>query len=630
MNSEARVQSSHRYLLGALLLAVGITLLTQLPHLLDPMSVEPDFRKFHLAYRLENPELFPGKTWGELELSSPLYVAILWGASTIMPPELASKLFVYPLILISAYFLFQIGLRLRGPGTGLALALAFTVFVLATDPDVSVTGGLQRSFALPLLIAEMSFLMQHRFRHVFAVIVFMGLIYLPILPVAVLTAASVIFLEREDGAWRLAIQRKYLFMMIAATGLTFLAVLPFLESVLFVRLQESIALMRQGEHMLRDPVYGPDGPRPMFYAFPFFGRGGLVVQGSAVFQFLILSLLSGVMLVVLRDKRQRLPPVFRNLFLASMAVYFVSWLPILLLSTPLLYLPSRHTQFSLFLCLIVFTVLNSEQTLHRIATHAQQQRERLAYLVLGVIVLAAAAVGLSLANGSPQNAGTLWMRMRVTLMALSVVAAALLLFSLRRKKGRQKATSNSFAFPKHVWPALGAVLLLLSPLYIRVTGPPYHRPSGDALALYAFLQTTPVDTVVAGDACLLNDVPYYAKRNVLYDCMVPENAERELVAGLDAYYAEDGQAVLDFCKQHGVDVLVVDERTLTKALIDERNVTFEPYNSELLPRLAARRQFALAHIEPAQRLFQAGGMYAVSCTEEVLLQERAGMVSSQP
>jgi hypothetical protein len=148
--------------------------------------------------------------------------------------------------------------------------------------------------------------------------------------------------------------------------------------------------------------------------------------------------------------------------------------------------------------------------------------------------------------------------------------------------------------------------------------------------LLAFLETLPKDVLLAGTPCILenrklmgtpstlDNVPLFAKRQILFSCEQLSPDEDLMREALDAYYAEQPRAILDFCQTYGVDYLVINRLAYTQAYLDRGWIFFEPYNQELLPRVKARDSFALAQVPDEAKVFESDGLFVVPCTRSAL------------
>jgi hypothetical protein len=527
-----------------------------------------------------------------------------------MSPVLFAKLLPIPLLLISIYYLFNLSQQITGKGTALAVALGFVVFNLGADTEVSIIAGLQRSFTCPLLLALLYYLHNRRWITAAIVVLLSGTIYLPILPVCLLTyALSLVYRDPEKG-WQLVISRRRMVPLLIAFAVVVIATMPVLLPRLLDAMRSAIVAMRSGQHILADPHYQRGGRMALFVIFPIFGRAGIVSSASTAIQFIVLSLLALGIFLVRRSKTQPLPPVLHRLFYASLIAFGLSWLAILVTSSLLLYLPSRHTEFAFFLLLVFYVFLNIEEALNESVRRLRQLRGQAIWLALPVLLLSAGAFLLSPdsdgASGAPQT-------LRWLLLPLGLVLVLLLaLLSRRRRPARPQETEPPLqSTTGYMWPVLGAFLLLISPIYIRATAPAFHSPDEDQRALYTYLQTLPEDSVIAGAPCALDDVQFYAGRRVLYSCW--RFQESNVLAGLQAYYADNPESLAEFCSEFDVDYLIIDDETLDPALIESGNFFFEPYASALQPTLQQRSRFILGELPSGATLFEQGSLSVVAC-----------------
>ncbi|MFW5942922.1 MAG: hypothetical protein ACOCXI_14065, partial [Chloroflexota bacterium] len=415
--------------------------------------------------------------------------------------------------------------------------------------------------------------------------------------------------RRPEGGWELLVERRRIAPLLVAFAVAVAATAPVMLPRLLDAISSGVAALQSGEHLLNDPSRREGGKWALFVIFPIFGRAGFVSSASTALQLIVLGLLAlGIRLVRGRSTRP-LPPVLQRLLYASLIAFALSWLVILFTSSLLLYLPSRHTEFAFFLVLVFYVFLNLEETLNDVVAGMQRHRQRLVWLALPVLLVALFVSFSGQAEPAPGGPQLL----RYLLVFLVLVLVVLLALFVRRRTPHRSArqTEGRVAPPARMWAVLGALMLLVAPLYIRATAPPFHAPDENQRALYAFLQTLPHDAVIAGSPCALDDVQFYSHRRVLYSCWRFE--DERVTAGLEAYYADEGQQVISFCEQHDVDYLVLDEETLDPAVIESKTYFYEPYATALQPGLQERTTFALSDPPPEAILFTRDNLSVVSC-----------------
>jgi hypothetical protein len=149
----------------------------QLPDLGDNYYLEEDFRNLYWVHKYVDPELFSNDTVIGYQIAqydigfttivfhklSPLFSIPFALTAPFISPTLLSKLFIFPLILIANYYLFKIGSNNANPKSAAHLCILFSVLILTGGDGFSVANGVQRSFAIPLLLMLVHFLIQKQY-----------------------------------------------------------------------------------------------------------------------------------------------------------------------------------------------------------------------------------------------------------------------------------------------------------------------------------------------------------------------------------------------------------------------------------------------------------------------------------
>ncbi|HSG16826.1 MAG TPA: hypothetical protein VLE70_10970, partial [Anaerolineae bacterium] len=338
----------------ALLIAMLVALRVQWSRLQDPYTIQDDFRKFHWMRRLEDPELFADDPLtsptevrlGEVRLyvdsTRPGYSLLFNLASPLFPPLMFNKLLIFPLLLLSVYFLFRIGEIAKDPGTGFTLALTFIILTPLWTSATSVAAGLPRSFMAPLLLGIVYFLMINRYWAATGVALIAATIYLPG-AVLGMTTIALAAIEPAAGRWRYRIVWRRILPLVVLFLLLLLTlpiVVARLQSVWSALLNFSWSFGA----ILQNPNYISGGRWPLFRDFPFQGLGALTNNYMNLWLLIVLAPLSAAIHLLRPQAYQRFPRALKLLFLASVILYILSWLALLLTSSLLLYFPSRYTQ----------------------------------------------------------------------------------------------------------------------------------------------------------------------------------------------------------------------------------------------------------------------------------------------
>ena len=132
---------------------------------------------------------------------------------------------------------------------------------------------------------------------------------------------------------------------------------------------------------------------------------------------------------------------------------------------------------------------------------------------------------------------------------------------------------------------------------------------GEAEELLAWLRTTPEDTVVAGPLVLMDAVELFADRETLVFCQEVLSTTdaldgpmyddlRQRVAALhEAYYADDARLALAFMQRHGVDLLVLQERTFVAVWLDDVQGACELPRVQAEPLVEGEVELALPRLD---------------------------------
>jgi hypothetical protein len=145
----------------------------------------------------------------------------------------------------------------------------------------------------------------------------------------------------------------------------------------------------------------------------------------------------------------------------------------------------------------------------------------------------------------------------------------------------------------------------------------YLNPSQSERRLLKFLGALPADVTLAGTPCVLDNVPLFAKRQVLFSCEQPSDDTELTSRALATYYADDEQIIRDFCQSYEIDYLVIDLDTYSDEYLSAGHLFFEPYNQELLPVVKSRESFVLQQVPDDAMVFREENLYVVPCNEQV-------------
>jgi hypothetical protein len=629
---------NHRYLkISLIALSLLATFWVQAPRLTDEPRVDEDFRSFYWMNKFKEQGLFPNDElrgdqyttvhlpWGDLPLYfySLGYDLLFYAASFFVSPLLFSKLLPFLLMPIAVWYLFDYGISVGGRGPATVLTTGFMFLNLASSTALSVISGLQRSFACPLMIALLYYLHRRKPLASAGVVVLGGLIYAPMFLLGA-AASGLFFLSLAmASAPSVEIARRGLITLFIAFGIGALVLAPVVLPRILASLEPADVGTSQDNatsldcQVLSHPRYQTGGKSPLFFIFPVIGRGGLVNKTLTAINLLILAAVSGLVCLVRRPLGPLcLPREIWCILLASLGLFAAAWASIFLTNSFLLYLPSRYTRVGLFLFLSMFVFLNVGDAIKEGGRQIRSNPHTMTWLIGGVSAGALGFVVLYPSNGTV----FLGINMKWVLASASLLLAILGALSLRKPSTSATVTGTTqTAFTRVLIGFAVATSFVGWSAYARAASRGYTLdPPPAEREMLAFLETLPKDVLLAGTPCILDNVPLFAKRQILFSCEQISQDEALMREALEAYYAEETGRVLDFCRAQGVDYLVINSHTYSEEYIEGGWLFFEPYNRELLPRVKARDTFALVEIPDDRKVFESGELFVVPCTEAAL------------
>ncbi|MEA3375496.1 MAG: hypothetical protein U9R72_04785 [Chloroflexota bacterium] len=626
--------NNHRNL-KIVLIAVSLlaTLWVQAPRLADPFRVDEDFRTFYWMNKFQEEGLYPndqlrGHTyvtvrlpWGELPLYFPSlgYDLLFYVASFFVFPPLFSKLLPFLLMPVMVWYLFEYGMSVGGRDPATVLAAGFVFLNVASSTALSVTSGFQRGFACPLMVALLYYLHRRRPRAAAATVFVSALIYPPVFLLGAATSGLFFLTLAMASPSSLKTARSGLVALSVAFCIGALVLSP----VMFPRILGTPG-PQDPDKRLESTVYGdgqalnharyqPGGRNPLFYLFPVLGRAGLVNKSLTGLHLLILMCVGGLICLVQRCSRSlRLPREMSCMVLGSLGLFAGTWASAFITGSFLLYLPSRYTRVGLLLFFSLFVFLNIGDAIEKAVRLVRSRPKAMVWVIVGVEVVALGFI-LFYPSSRTMFLGT---NMKWLIAPASLLLAVLGAVSLGRPSTPATLTSPTRTTFGRVFIGAGVAISLIGwAAYARTVSKwSTLDPPAAEREMLTFVETLPKDVLLAGTPCTLDSVTLFAKRQVLFSCEHISEDDGLMLEALDAYYAEEAQAVLDFCEAHGVDYLVINRETYTQEYIDKGWIFFEPYNQELLPHVRARDSFALAQVPDRAKVFESDALFVVPCT----------------
>ncbi|MBN1221443.1 MAG: hypothetical protein JXM69_21160 [Anaerolineae bacterium] len=603
----------------------------QVPRLGDEFRVDEDFRSFYWMYKFQEPSLFPDYSQGYTLVRLPWadvpvtfkslgYGLLFYGASFFITPILFSKLLPFLLAPVTVLYLFAFGQSLHNRMAGIILAMGFLFFNLASSSAISMANGLQRSFAMTLIVMLIFYVYHQKYMATLIVMLLSALIYPPAFVFGgIIWCANVLKANWPLRKMPLTEAGLGYLIMSFCIGVLILSPVVFAQTTgIFgseqpknVNQEQTMATLETAWYFWDRPEYRKGGAAPLFIIFPVVGRGGLVDLGEDLVNLCIFAVIGGLIYLVRGRKALDLPDVVWETLWGSLILFTLSWLVIWLVGSPLLYWPSRYTRVGLFMFGSMFVLLNMASFVKEVTSLIRQKPQKLLWLIVGIEILV-----VSLVIWYPSE----WTMIRgfnmKWLLLLTGLLCGILGSAVIRKPGHSlpNISEKKQSFAVRVLIGLGAVLFLLgwaiyTPIFTEVS---YLNPNQAERALFQFLETLPEDIWLAGTPCALDSVPLFAKRQALFSCEYNKTVP-VILGALRAYYSDDPQVITNFCRNHNIDYLVVDLNTYSPQYLDEGQLFFEPYNQQLLEEITGQESFFLADVPEEIKIFQTDNVYVISC-----------------
>ncbi|MEM7346478.1 MAG: hypothetical protein AAF485_19730, partial [Chloroflexota bacterium] len=514
---------------------------------------------------------------------------------------------------------------------GLSLSLIFMFFALSSPLSTSIASGLQRGFAIPLLIIFLYYIIRQQFVGAAIAIFLSAIIYFPNFPLLVVTYS--LTLVKVTSPFKISLDFSkaklwpFVAALVASSGFLALAVAaqqrllpvvpsPPLPDPIKPEVSTNLYLSLKG------------GPTPLFENTFLLGRAGLFDTGGDVANFLTMFLLAFLVYRVLgRQSFQKVPPVIWRFLIASGVMYIASFLVLIQFSSFVLYLPSRYTRSTFFLSILFFIGLNWSDFLIALPRWGWRNRRLIAFFFCSFL-LSVTGVYLFSANRA-LLLPTLWFLGLLLSGSFTLLGGSWLFWlavtgrwfeAFRRKPDNTDRRSFiKIITPFHKFQRLILILLIglaigyLGTTYITIIGLKPIDPSRDERNIYEFVAMLPKDAILAGKPALMTNIPLFSKRAVLFRGLFPEISS-PFIEYFDAHYAEHSQKIVDFCEKYRVDYLVFDRKDFRADYLARQQFFPDPWNSVIVDTVAGRSQFALLQTQP---LFTSGPFSVIKCDNEM-------------
>ena len=633
------INSKSKYtIITLIIISLFAILWIQIPNLVDEYRVDEDMRYFYQLNKFQDQDLYPNhymrsiltiKTINifdksvDIFLNCPGYGLLFFLGSFLFSPTTFIKIIPIFVLPITVFIIFQFGRSIRNVKTGLTLAMLFIIFNLASPSSLSIGTGLPRAFVLPVLMAQLYFLYKRRYFLALGTTLFGTSIYPPLFLINLVVWGLHSLKINTKPTIKIVVSIQSILPLV----ITMLIGLLILSPMIFGRFEniskfEALGLGKSptnGTHQdnndtLTDDIdnFIPGGRYQLFTLFPLIGNGGLVDNDIDALHFFILFIICGLILTIRKQDALNIPIDIWWVFFGSMALFFVSWLSAGLTNSFLLYLPSRYSRVGIFIFLFFVVGLNINEFVRETI---ELIRKRTKNFVYGLIAMEFLLIIFFLVYPKDRfimmGFNVEWLIIGLIFL-LGVVSIA---YNFKRKSSK-KVLSEHKLNPINIFLIIGGLVfvIIVWAFYAGFVNRSYIlNPKSSERALLEFIKTLPKNTLLAGTPCALDNVPLFAKRQILFSCELDSDDEKLTTNAINAYYADNFRTVADFCRTYNVDYLIIDPWTYTKDYLERGWIYYEPYNHRLLPKIIQRDEFVIMQIPDREKVFENEEYFVVSC-----------------
>ncbi|MBN1994983.1 MAG: hypothetical protein JW953_19970 [Anaerolineae bacterium] len=622
-----------RLLVMAVFIFLLLAMWTLSSYLWDQYRVVRDVQNFYWMARAQDPTLFATDylyisnevmfqidVWGFHLLLYPLslgYGLFFYLASAFIDYVWLTKLSILVLAPICLIYLFKLGRWLENNLTGFSLGLLFIFFILASPQSISIFTGLQRAFALPLLIVFLYYLTRQQYLGAALLLLMGALIYLPCFPLMVITYG--LSLVKIEHPFKLSFINRSGLVPFIVVLLLAAAIVALALAVPLGWLSPSTAAVSTSEiqaqpSLSQNPLHQSGGSVPLFIGFPFLGRAGIFDTGADVTNFLVLLILSFLIYkVVGRSSLRRAPGTVWHLLAAGIIMYLLSLFFVFALSSNALYWPSRYTRSALFVTPLFFVGLNWVDFIRYLPDWLAKNVR----LIIFFIFTLGLALGIVffLSPNQAMLIPTFWLMGLMVIGILVPLLASVLFWLVFSWQASPKTPFSQHLLKWGSAIVLAGAVVYLATIYTKTLGLKTHNPSPDERNLYAYIASLPKDTVLAGDPDIMEGIPLFSKRSVLFRSLFPD-PNAPFIQYFDAQYAATPQPMLEFCQQYDVGYLVLNMQDFVPDYLAKEQFFYQPWNDEIVKLVTHRSTFIMPQV-PA--VFASGPYRVIKCDADTLL-----------
>ena len=559
-----------------------------------------------------------------------MYSLLLYFSGFFVSPLTFLQLLPFILLPVAALYAYKFGQIVRSRRTGEILAVGLIILILVSPSSLSVIPGLARSFVVPLVIALIYYMRQQQFLQMTIIVILSALIYPPLFVLLAITWG----LYTLNSIWKTQSEikslKRSLIYLILAIFLSIFVLSPLLvERFAKVWSAQEVGVHEKSQEnekqVLGDTLtdnlqnFIPGGRYELFTLSPIIGNGGIVDNRVDALNFTILLIMSSVILLIRGRRAFNLPYEIWSVFIASLILFLAAWMAAAITNSFIIYLPSRYSRVGLFIFFWGFISFNIEASFRIGVEKLFKKRTILAGLLLGIEVIILLILIFHPSDRTTINGFNLkWL---ISFGGIILAISGLIVIKkpiLSDKEAREipDPRGNRAIKGLVLFVSFSSLLILLYflSIYARlVSETSFLNPTLQERELISYIETLPKDTLIAGSPCSLDNIPLFAKRQILFSCELDSDNAELILRALHAYYSDDISQVIELCKMYEIDYLVIEPGVYTDEYLSKGWIYFEPFNQQMETTLLSRNNFVMENIPESNETFQNEKYFVVPC-----------------
>ncbi|MEW6530542.1 MAG: hypothetical protein AB1473_06885 [Thermodesulfobacteriota bacterium] len=138
--------------------------------------------------------------------------------------------------------------------------------------------------------------------------------------------------------------------------------------------------------------------------------------------------------------------------------------------------------------------------------------------------------------------------------------------------------------------------------------------------LYQFLRTTPKTALIAGHPELMDNIPTFARRKAFVNYELSHTwiepfwstIKKRTYDFFRAYYAQDPEEIRRFCREYGIDYLLVRDEDFSAERLQREPIYFEPFNTFVRELTRSASRFAILDAREFPPLYEKDGIRVIT------------------